>query len=174
MAWFFGWLAVGMGLGGTCGYLDPLGASGSMPLMVTAAIGAITNAAAVGLMYQSLPPDPGRRLWIAGVAGALLALVLVGVNWYAGNSVAAGVCRADVGFVTGVAFTWVPIGSIVGFGLGIVGLGVVGTYGLTPDQTTYLDDQGLTRDGVTMGTLILGIVTVVVAMVWGRTFPQRR
>ncbi|MEM6929110.1 MAG: hypothetical protein AAF602_19385, partial [Myxococcota bacterium] len=80
----------------------------------------------------------------------------------------------DVGFVTGLSFVWVPVGSIVGFGLGIIGLGVLSTYGLTPGQTVYLDDTGFTHDGVTMGSLVLGIVTVVVAMIWGRTFPQRR
>ena len=174
MAWFFAWLVVGMGLGGACGYMDPLGASGAMPVMVTAALGAIANAAAVGIMYQSLPPEPGRRLWIAGIAGAVLGLVLLGVNWYAGNSWAEGICRADVGFATGLSFVWVPVGSIIGFGLGIAGLGALGTYGLTPGQTVYVDDHGLTHDGVTMGSLILAIVTVVVAMVWGRTFPQRR
>lgn len=174
MAWLFGWLLVAMGLGGTCGYLDPLGASGSMPLTVTAAVGAIANAAAVGLMYQSLPPEPGRRLWIAGVAGVVLGLLLFGINYWAGNSWAEGICRADVGFVSGVSFVWVPIGSIVGFGLGIAGLGALGTYGLTPGQTVYLDDKGFTTEGVTMGSVILGIVTVVFAMLWGRIFPQRR
>jgi len=174
MAWFVGWLAVAMGLGGACGYLDPIGASGSMPVLVTAALGVITNAAAVGLLYQSTPPDAERRLWIAGIVGVLLGLALLGVNWWAGNTWAEGICRADVGFVTGISFAWVPIGSIVGLGLGIVGLGVVSTYGLTPGETVYLDDEGFTHDGITMGSLILGITTVVVALVWGRTFPQRR
>jgi len=174
MAWFFGWLLVAMGLGGACGYLDPLGASGSMPVLVTAAIGAITNAAAIGLMYQSLPPDPGRRIQVAGAVGIVLAVVLVGISQWSGNTVAEGICYADVGFASGVSFVWVPVGSIIGLGLGIAGLGALGTYGLTPGQTVYLDDNGFTEDGITMGSLLLGIITVVVAMIWGRTFPQRR
>ncbi|MEN0063022.1 MAG: hypothetical protein AAGA48_12785 [Myxococcota bacterium] len=174
MAYFLGWLVVAMGLGGTCGYLDPLNAAGSMPLTVTGAIGAVTNAAVIGLLYQSLPPEAERRLWIAGITGAVLALILIVVNWWVGGTVAEGVCRADVGFVTGISFVWVPVGSIIGLGLGIAGLGALATYGLTPGDTVYFDGNVPTQEGISSGTLILGLVTAIVAVVWGRTFPQRR